>query len=72
MFSKAQTGYANGMNPPVRDAKPLAAPLVTQADAASADARDFWDALWTLDEDWHPDPTRFGGGPGLPDFLTIL
>ncbi|HKD98403.1 MAG TPA: hypothetical protein VKB69_12550 [Micromonosporaceae bacterium] len=71
MFSKATAGYANRMNAPVRDTTPVVAPL-TQANAASADGHDFWDALWTLDDDWHPDPTPFGGGPGLPDFLMIL
>lgn len=72
MFSKAPSGYGTGMNTPVRDARQLASQLVSQANTASADAHDFWDALWTIDDDWHPDTPRFSVDSGLPDFLTIL
>jgi hypothetical protein len=72
MFSDAASGYANRMNTPVRDVTSVAAQLVTQAHVAGADAQELWDALWTLDDDWHPEPVPFGGDPAVPESFTIL
>lgn len=63
------------MNPPVRDTGPRIG--AGQARPTGTIARpqavpDFWDAAWTLDDEWQPEPTPFGGAPGLPDFLMIL
>lgn len=69
------SGYGSNMNPPVRDTgtRITAGQASPPGIAAGSQAgSDFWDAAWTLDDEWQPESTPFGGDAGLPDFLMIL